>query len=100
MNRNHPVSLPLTAEYQGGVFQIKALKCTSFNGEILYKIALPSSLCSVPICWISGSGTDWELILGVLPNEDLKDALIAAILKLEDVPKLIPRKTLPTRISA
>ena len=100
MKRNQPVILPLVAEYQGNEFQIKALKCASSSKELLYKIALPSALCTIPICWISGKGTEWDIVLGVLPDPNLKTALIGAISKLEEVHTLSHGKILSARKSA
>jgi hypothetical protein len=100
MKRNQPVVLPLVAEYQGAEFQVKALKCASSGDELLYKIALPSALCTIPICWISGAGTEWDVVLGVLPDENLKAALIGAISKLEEVHTISHGKILSVKKSA
>jgi hypothetical protein len=82
---------PITITSNGHSFETKVLKYTYTNREILYKIALPSSVSPVQQCWIAKNDTQWNQIMGPEVNNLLPE-LINAIQKHEYIP-MIQSKT-------
>ena len=68
-------------------YQLKACKCGYSQNQVIYKIALPSSLAETPICWISGPSNNREITPGNC-NPALKFALVTAINQLENIHQL------------
>jgi hypothetical protein len=91
MKRNQPLIFSLIIDYQGNEIPIKAGKCTYAGNEILYKVVLPSFLCTSPICWISGSCKHWSIVLGIVLDKNLEQTLLNAIGDLEKINTIYPK---------
>ncbi len=73
---------PLKFNYEGNTINTKASKY-AYKREVLYKIALPSSISAVQQCWISKSADEWKLVMGTDTERKMMLELITAIKKQE-----------------
>jgi len=88
MTREQHTIFPITIIYQDGKFETKAIKYRYANKEVLYKIALPSTVSPVQQLWVSKNNTQWKQIMGPEANGALLLEIINAIEKHERVPMI------------
>ena len=81
---------PIKFNYNGVGIETKALKY-AYNREILYKIALPSSISNVQQCWISKNAEEWKLVMGTDTERKIMLDLITAIKKQEQILAVMPQ---------
>lgn len=93
MQTNQHLRFPITIDYRGSEVRIKGIKCTYPGNGTMYKIAMPSFLCDAPVCWITGSGKQWHVVLGQLPDKELEKTLLTAICDLEKIHTIPLEKT-------
>lgn len=91
MKSHQHTIFPIAITHNGQSLETKVLKYTYTNREVLYKIALPSSVSPVQQCWIAKNDAQWNQIMGPEANELLPE-LINAIQKYEHIP-MIQSKT-------
>lgn len=81
---------PIKFNYNGVGVETKALKY-AYKREILYKIALPSSISDVQQCWISKNADEWKLVMGTDTARKMMLELITAIKKQENIQVVMPQ---------
>jgi hypothetical protein len=95
MKNKQSLIFDLELKYNRKRIQTKAIKC-AYGSEIMYKIALPSGLSNVQLCWIIRDGETWKLEFGVEMKPALKILLIDAVTGYDETKSIYPRLVLKT----
>ncbi|WP_460740907.1 hypothetical protein [Mucilaginibacter myungsuensis] len=87
MTHQQHTIIPVKFSHNGITIATKALKY-AYRREVLYKIALPSSISSVQQCWISKNADEWKLVMGTDNEQKMMLELITAIKQQEQLSAL------------
>jgi hypothetical protein len=90
MKNKQPLIFPVALKYKGMVIQTKGIKCAYVSHEIIYKIALPSSLRTTQLCWIIKDGEIWKMEFDVAMEPALKASLINAVACYDETKSIYP----------
>jgi hypothetical protein len=80
MKERGPLIFSLSLVYKGSVYEIRSLKYAAPNGEMFYKLAIPSALGAVPIVWYVSDGRKCKTVMG-MQEAGLNNALMSAVLE-------------------
>jgi hypothetical protein len=80
MKEHRLVIFTLSLVYKGSVYEIKCLKYAAPNGEVFYKLAIPSALGIIPIVWYVVNGRECKTVMG-MQEASLNNALMSAVLE-------------------
>jgi len=89
INRQH-ILLPIKFNCNGVGIETKVLKY-AYNGEVMYKVALPSSVSATQQCWIAKNEENWRMVMGTATEQAILKDLIAAIKKQEQLQLVYPK---------
>jgi hypothetical protein len=90
MNNKQPLIFSVVLTYKGTLIQTKGIKCAYMSHEIIYKIALPSSLSTTQLCWIIKAGEIWKMEFDVAMDPALKASLINAVACYNEIKNIYP----------
>jgi hypothetical protein len=90
MKNKQPLIFPVVLKYKGMLIQTKGIKCACVSHEIIYKIALPSSLSATQLCWIIKDGETWRMEFDVAMEPALRTSLINAVACYNEIKSLYP----------
>jgi hypothetical protein len=90
MKNKQPLIFPVVLTYKGTLIQTKGIKCACMSHEIIYKIALPSSLGTTQLCWIIKDGETWKMEFDVAVEPALKTLLINAVACYDETKSFYP----------
>jgi hypothetical protein len=96
MKNSQPLIFPLVLKYKGKLIHTKGIKCSYGTHETIYKIALPSSLSTVRLCWLIRDGETCKLEFNVEMEPALKTLLIDAVTGYDETKSIYPGLELKT----
>lgn len=90
MKNKQPLIFPVALQYKGTLIHTKGIKCAYGSHYVIYKIALPSSLSTVQLCWMIRDSETWKLEFSVEMEPALKTLLIDAVTIYEETKSIYP----------